>query len=257
MKTKLRNILLATIPFIVLLAAWLIGYYFNIFPHWILPSPIQTFSGFIKLLGNGTILRLVLISMSNAIPAFILAFIASVIVGILIGINKTAGRILTPFLGAIYTIPSLAWLPFIILFLGFTRETIWCVIFISSFMKMIYNVIGGVQNVNSSWILAAKNLGLNKLQIILKVIIPGSLPQIMTGVRLGFGSAWRSLVGAEMLIVTFGGLGKFIWMAQWYFNFDKVFIGIFIIALVGLTVEQLIFKKIEKVTLVRWGNITH
>jgi sulfonate transport system permease protein len=257
MNNKLKNILLASIPFILLITAWFLGYSFKIFPDWMLPSPIQTFSSFLELSGDGTILKLVLISMTNALPAFVLAFITAIILGVLIGINKTIGKILTPFLASIYIIPSLAWLPFIILFSGFSRQTIWSVIFISSFMKMIYNVIGGVQNVNSSWILAAKNLGLNKLQIVLKVIIPSALPQIMTGIRLGFGSAWRSLVGVEMLVVTFGGLGKFIWMAQWYFNFDRVFIGIFIISFVGLIFEQFVFKNIEKITLVRWGNLNH
>ena len=73
------------------------------------------------------------------------------------------------------------------------------------------------------------------------------------GLRLGFGSAWRSLVGAEMLVVTLGGLGKFIWMAQWYFDFDKVMAGIVLIGLISILVEQLVLGRLEKNILQKWG----
>ncbi|NCP72073.1 ABC transporter permease [archaeon] len=253
---NIKNILLGSIPFVFLIVLWQLIYVFQWVPHWMLPSPLLVLKEFYKLLIDGTLFRLLFISMKNAIPAFILALITSILLGILIGVNKTFRKIISPFLGAIYLVPSLAWIPFIILFFGFTRETIWIVIFISAFMKMIYSTISGVRNVNPNWILAAKNIGLSKFKIILKVILPGALPEIMTGIRLGFGSAWRSLVGAEMLISIFGGLGKFIWTAQWTFSFDKVLIGIFLIAIIGLIMEELVFKKIEKATLVKWGNIS-
>lgn len=253
MDRKIKDILFALIPFIAILLIWIIISYFSIMPNWLLPSPIKTLSTFFTLILDGTIFNLLLLSALNALPPFMLALIASVSLGILIGINRTTRKILFPFISFIYPIPSLAWLPFIILFLGFTRQAIWCVIFISVFMKMIYNIIGGVRNVNKNWILAARNFGLNKTEIAFNVIIPGALPQIMTGMRIGFGSAWRSLIGAEMLVSSLGGLGTFIWMSQWFFNFEKVIIGIFLIALIGIAIEQFIFKKIEKINLEKWG----
>ena len=120
-------------------------------------------------------------------------------------------------------------------------------------MRIIYNVIDGVRGVNINWLLAARNLELDKFAIVTKVVIPAALPQILSGLRIGFGSAWRSLIGAEMLVITAGGLGKYIWMSQWNFKFDQVFSGIIIIALVGIAAEQLIFKRIEQATLHRWG----
>jgi len=246
MNRKIRNILFGSIPFAILLLVWILAYIFSWVPHWMLPSPLDVFSGFIALIKNGTLLKLILISIFNLIPPFLLALFFAIIIGVLIGTNWRLKKILSPFLGAIYLVPSLAWIPFIILFLGFTRETIWTAVFISSFMKIIYNVIDGVRSVNPNWILAAKNIGLNKYKTIQKVILPGALPQIMTGIRIGFGSAWRSLIGVEMLVVTLGGLGRFIWNAQWTFSFDKVLIGIFLIALIGLIMEEFVFKKIEK-----------
>ncbi len=255
MNRKIRNVLLGFIPFAVLLLAWVLAYIFSWVPHWMLPSPLDVLLGFIVLIKNGTLLKLILISIFNLIPPFLLALVFAIIFGVLIGTNWKLKKIFSPFLGAIYLVPSLAWIPFIILFLGFTRETIWAAVFISSFMKIIYNVIDGVRAVNPNWILAAKNIGLNKFKIIVKIILPGSLPQIITGIRLGFGSAWRSLIGVEMLVVTLGGLGRFIWNAQWTFSFDKVLIGILLIALIGLIMEEFVFKKIEKRINNRLGNI--
>ena len=255
MKQKIKDILLASIPFVTFLIIWFIIYYFNLFPIWLVPSPFKAVSTFWKLIIDTTLIKLISISAINSIPAFILALVCAVIFGTIIGINVIAKKIFYPFLTAIYPIPSLAWLPFIILFLGFTRESIWFVIFISSFMKIIYSVIGGVQNVKQNWILVARNLELSKFEIILKVILPGALPQIITGIRLGFGSAWRSLIGAEMLVATLGGLGKFIWQAQWFFDFDKVIAGIVVISLISIFIEEIIFKRLENNTLVKWGFI--
>ncbi len=255
MDQKIKKYLLASLPFLFILIFWQTSHYYSIFPKWLIPPPLEVASTFSQLIIDGTLIELILISAKNLLPAYFLALICAVGLGTIIGVNSTCRRIFSPFLSAIYPIPSLAWLPFIILFLGFTRETIWFVIFISSFMKIIYNVISGVRHVNINWILMAKNLGFTKLEIILRVILPGAFPQIITGLRLGFGSAWRSLIGAEMLVMTLGGLGKFIWMSQWFFNFDKVIIGIAVLAIIGILIEGVIFRVIERYTLIRWGII--
>lgn len=237
------------------MVAWQLLCTFGVLTPWVVSSPNQTFLSFIKIIGDGTLVKLLTVSFLNIFPAFILAVIMALILGILVGVNNTFRKMFSPFLSAIYLVPSLAWLPLIILFLGFTRQSIWAIIFISSFIRIIYNVIGGVRGVNQNWLLAAKNLELNKLDTIIKVIIPGALPQIISGIRIGFGSAWRSLIGAEMLVITAGGLGKYIWMSQWAFKSEQVLSGIITIALVGIIVEEFIFKKIEKITLVKWGMV--
>jgi ABC-type nitrate/sulfonate/bicarbonate transport system permease component len=250
---KIINFGLGVSSFLVILVSWQLLHAFNVIPSWFISGPKETFLVFLKLLLDGTLPRLLSISFLNIFPAFIMAIIASLFFGILIGVNAAFRKIFTPFLSAIYLVPSLAWLPLIILFFGFSRQTIWAVIFISSFVRIIYNVIGGVKGINLNWLLAAQNLGIGKFGIVIKVIFPGALPQILSGIRVGFGSAWRSLVGAEMLVVTAGGLGKYIWASQWSFNFEQVLSGIIMIAMVGIMAELIIFKWIEKITLAKWG----
>lgn len=250
-----KNIILGAIPFLIILFVWAVSSYFNFIPNWLIPSPFQTAKAFFELSINGTLGRLIIISAANAVPAFIFGLVFALIAGILIGMSATAKKIFFPFLSAIYSIPSLVFLPLIVLFFGFNRQAVWCVVFISCFRAIIYNVIEGVCSVNQNWILAAKNLGLNKTEIIFEVILPGALPHIMTGIRVGFASSWRSLIVAEMLVLTVGGLGGFIWLSQWSFSFEKVFAGIIVIAAIGFLMEKFVFGKLEKITLVRWGLI--
>jgi len=253
MKTKLKNIILAAIlPFCILLL-WQLFYSFEVIPHWILKSPCQVLITLWHLLIDGTLLHLVSISASNALIAFTLALVVSVAFGLLLGINPTAEKIFFPTLTLLYPIPSLAWLPIIVIFLGFTRQTIWIVVFLSAFFKIVFNVIAGVKSVNKSLLWAASNFEIRGWKLIQKVILPGAFPHILTGIRLGFGSSWRSLIGAEMLAVGVGGLGNFIWTSQWFMKFDQAIAGIMVIALIGFAIEKLFFHKIEILTVKRWG----
>lgn len=255
MASKIKNFALGILLFIAILLIWKILYLLGIIPLWILSGPEETINEFVRLIIEGTLLKMLAISFINILPAFLAAVAFSLLLGIPIGMYKTASKIFSPFISSIYLIPSLAWLPLIILFLGFNRSTIWTVIFISSFVRMIYSVIGGVEGINANWLLSARNLEIGKMSMVFKIIIPGALPQILSGIRISFGSAWRSLVGAEMLVVTAGGLGKFIWLSQWSFNFEQVLSGIILLALVGIIAEKFVFKKIETATLGRWGMI--
>lgn len=250
-----RNSLLGSIPFLLLIIIWHVFQQTNQNLGWLIPSPLETAVSFWRLISDGTLLELVGISLLNLLPPFAVGAILAVGLGVIMGVNRMAYKIFFPLLTAMYPVPSLAWLPFLIIFFGFTQEALWAVILISTFTKMIYNVIGGVQSINVEYIFAAKNFGFSKTKIIWDVILPSSLPQIITGLRIGFGSAWRSLIGAEMLVVTLGGLGKFIWTSQWYFKFDQVVAGVIVISLISILIETVVFRKLEKATLVKWGLI--
>lgn len=254
-RQKIRKAFFAGLPFFVLIILWSFAAYFRWIASWFLPSPLAVLDSFRDMLGGGVVLKIVAESALQLIPPYLLAIVASVIFGILIGVNRTARDILFPFISTLYPIPSLAWLPFIIIIFGFTMEAVWVLLFSTTFLKMIYNMIIGVRSVNPIWILAAQNLGLSRTQIIFEVIIPGAFPNIITGMRIGFASVWRSAIEAGMLISSVGGLGRFMWTAQWTFDFSKVFVGIILIAVIGFSVEFVVFKKLEKLTLEKWGTV--
>lgn len=253
MTPRTKNFLLGASPFVGIGLLWFLLSAFNVIPSWYLPGPVATFATFWRLISDRTMIGLIWKSLVNVIPAFFLSVFFSVTLGVAIGMNETCRKIFSPFISAIYLIPSLAWLPIIILLLGFDRSSIWAVVFISSFVRIVYSVIGGVRGLRQNWLLVAKNIELGRFRTVFKVVLPGALPQILSGIRVGFGSAWRSLIGAEMLVVTAGGLGKYIWMSQWAFKFDQVISGLIMIALIGILAEQYVFKRIEQKTMLKWG----
>ncbi len=250
-----NTILLGAIPFFGLVIIWQLLLVAGWVPTWLVSSPLEVGTALVRSIGDATLLRLISISMINAMPAFLAAVVAALLLGTVVGASPTARRLLFPSIAALYVVPSLAWLPMIVLLLGFTRTSVWILIFLSSFTKMIYTVIGGVRSVRPEWILAAKNFGYSKTALVFRVLLPAAFPQIFSGLRQGFGASWRSLIGAEMLVPTVGGLGSYIWYAQWYLVMDRAFVGLIAIAGIGILVEYVVFRLLEKRTIVRWGMI--
>jgi NitT/TauT family transport system permease protein len=99
-------------------------------------------------------------------------------------------------------------------------------------------------------------MGADDRRMFLKVIIPGALPFILTGLRLGLAQAWRILVADEMLAAVPWGLGWLIFGAREFLNTDVMLAGIAVIAAIGLALEKLVFQKLENYTIVRWGMMT-
>lgn len=249
----LSNVSLGLLPFGVVLAGWWVASTQQLVPYWLVPTPASVGHAFWELWMNGTFPVLLGISAINVIPPFIAALLMALILGIAIGQFPLFARVTVPLLAAFYPIPSIAWLPLIILFSGFTRWSIWILIFLSSFLRMIYSVISGVQGLQKPWLLVARNYNLSRFATIYRVIIPASLPYLLGAARSGFGTAWRALIGAEMLVATLGGLGRFIWNAQSFFNFEYVLAGIVLIGLVGVATELWVFRFLEKRVFRRWG----
>jgi NitT/TauT family transport system permease protein len=99
-------------------------------------------------------------------------------------------------------------------------------------------------------------MGASDRRLFVKVIMPGALPYILTGLRLGLAQAWRALVGVEMLAAVPWGLGWMIFGAREFLNTDVMLAGVFVIAVIGLALEKLVFQRLENYTVVRWGMMT-
>ena len=126
------------------------------------------------------------------------------------------------------------------------------VAFVSMF-PMIFNSWTGVKAVKEIWLRSAQAMGADDRRVFRYVILPGALPYILTGLRLGLAQAWRILVAVEMLAAVPWGLGWLIFGAREFLNTDAMMAGIVVIALIGLGLEKFVFQKIEDYTVVRWG----
>jgi NitT/TauT family transport system permease protein len=144
-------------------------------------------------------------------------------------------------------------LPLFLLWFGLgDRPIILLVAFVSAF-SIILNTWTGVKAVKEIWVRAAQSMGADNRRLFRHVILPGALPYILTGLRLGLAQAWRILVGVEMFAAVSWGMGWMIFGAREFLNTDVMLAGVAVIGLIGLTLEKLVFQRIEDYTVVRWG----
>jgi NitT/TauT family transport system permease protein len=152
-------------------------------------------------------------------------------------------------------IPGLAYAPLFLLWFGLGNvSAVLLVGFVSAF-PIIFNSWTGVKAVKEIWLRSAQSMGADDRKMFRHVILPGALPYILTGLRLGLAQAWRILVAVEMLAAVPWGLGWLIFGARKFLNTDAMLAGIVVIAVIGLLLEKLVFQKIENYTVVRWGMV--
>ena len=243
-------------PFIVVGAIWEAVAHAGLFPPRFFP-PLETIAAtFTRLTISGVLPHHALDTIVRLIAGFTLAALFGVTIGILMGRSRRAEDILLPLVSIGAPIPGLAYAPLFLLWFGPGNvPAVALVAFVSAF-PIIYNSWTGVKAVKDIWVRSAQAMGANDRRLFRHVILPGALPYIMTGLRLGLAQAWRILVGIEMLAAVPWGLGWLIFGAQEFLNTDVMMAGIVVIALIGLVLEKLVFQRLEEFTVVRWGMLT-
>lgn len=254
-RSRLIGLALGAVPFVGLLLLWWTIWYWAIIPRWLIVSPHDAVQTLFDLATDGLLIKLLASSLINATVAFSSALVVALAVGTLIGLSPTAKRIWMPFLSFVYPVPGLAWLPLVIMIFGFSRVSIWIIVGLAAFFRIVFAVINGIRGVSQVYLWTAQNLGYTKWGILSKIILPAALPSIMSGVRIGFGSAWRSLIGAEIIVPLAGGLGSYIAQSQSQFRLDQVVAGILVISFVSYATEKLLFERLEERILVRYGLV--
>jgi len=152
-------------------------------------------------------------------------------------------------------IPSLAWIPLFILFLGLGNVTTILVVVYAAVFPMLYNVWRGVQTVNPVWLRAGLSMGSSPRTMFWRIVLPASLPFIITGLRTAYGRAWMAVIGGELLAGTDWGLGRLIFEAKEWLSTGVMLGTIAIIGLIALLTERVIFEMIDRRTVVRWGMV--
>src|ERR1700726_2305987 len=243
-------------PFIVGGALWEAAAHLGVFPAQFFPSLEAVATVFARLTLNGILLHHAFDTLVRLSAGFALAALIGVTIGILMGRSRRAEDILLPLVSIGAPIPGLAYAPLFLLWFGPGNvSAIALVAFVSTF-PIIYNSWTGVKAVKDIWVRSAQAMGANDRRLFRHVILPGALPYIMTGLRLGLAQAWRILVGIEMLAAVPWGLGWLIFGAREFLNIDVMLAGIVMIALIGLALEKLVFQRLEDFTVVRWGMLT-
>ncbi|HID47895.1 MAG TPA: ABC transporter permease [Methanothermococcus okinawensis] len=192
----------------------------------------------LSILGTGTLLENTLVSIKRVLSGFILAGAVGVPLGILMGYYPVIMDLFDIVIELLRPIPPLAWVPLALAWFGIGETSMLFIIFIGAFFPILLNTIAGVKGVPKILIEVAQTLGAKEMDILLKVIIPGSLPSILTGLRIGAGIAWMCVVAAEMLPGSSAGLGYLIMYAYSLSRMDVVIACMIIIGIIGLLLDR-------------------
>lgn len=225
---------------------------FGIWKAYIFPSPLTVGKTLWGLIEDNSLGIAILASMHRIIVGYAVSILIGVTIGIIIVRFKYLDENLSALIVGLQTLPSICWLPFSILWYGLNESAIIFVITIGSTFAISIAIESGIKNVNPLFIRAAKTMGASGIKIYWNVIIPASLPNVISGLKQGWSFAWRALMAGEMLSAT-KGLGQILMIGRDLADISQVMVIMIVIILLGLFVDKLVFGKIENNIRQRWG----
>ncbi len=241
-------------PFIALIAIWwvLVGLW-QPGPA-ILPSPKDVATELAVTLRSGLLLDYAGRSMLRLLLTAGMVIPVGIALGLLVGLVGSASRVLMPLFRYLTAIPAIAWLPILLVTVGFNQTSIMATAAYGFFFPVLFNTLVGVQTVPMLLRSAVRTLGGSGYCVVRDVLLPGSLPSIAAGIRLGFGYGWRALIAAEMLVAA-GGLGHLLFKAQSVGFAPRMVAGMVAIGVLATAVDYFLLEPLEEATIRRWGTV--
>lgn len=253
------SVIVFMLPIVAVLLIWEGAVRFGWVDATILPSPsVIVERAWVLLnpsdLGKGILLVHIGVSLWRALISFVLACALAIPIGFFLGLNGTAYSIASPLLSLLLPLPAVAWTPIFLVTFGQGDVTIIAVCFLGAFFPILYSTIQGVRGIGRHSLWVVRSMGAGWLDIFRRVLLPGALPTLISGLKLGMAHSWRTLVAAEMLAAITHGLGFMIFAARSYMDVSTMFVGIVCLALIGLLIERVVFGSLEAVTIRRWHS---
>jgi len=204
-----------------------------------LPAPLSVLNAMWALTVSGTLPWAVLVSLNRLVQGFVYGSLIGVVLGLLAGAIRWVEDVLDPWVAAVYPIPKSALFPLFLLWFGLGDRSKIVTIAVGVLFLVLVNTVTGVKSINPLLVKAAIDLGASRLQVFVKVILPGALPNIFTGLRLGAGMA-LILVFITEIEATKAGLGFLLWEAFQLLETTKVFAGVVTFGLLGVATTWLL-----------------
>ena len=203
---------------------------------------------------DGSLARHVGASLLRVAVGTVLAIAVSIPLGVAMGLSPAVSNFLTPLFRFFSVLAGIAWIPIATLWFGYGFGAITFVIFNAVFFVVTYNTLLGVASIPLPLRHAASSLGAGGWAMLTQVLLPGALPNIVTGVRTGLGFAWRGLIAAEM-IATNVGLGYMLFLARDFYRTEVIVFGMIVIGILWLLIDRLLLAPLERATIERWGMV--
>jgi sulfonate transport system permease protein len=223
------------LPAIVLLA-WQVATTRGWLAPQILPAPATVAATLLDLATAGDITTNLAISLWRIVSGFAIGAGAGIVFGVALGVSPRLEKYLGPSFRAVAQVPSLGWLPFLILIFGIGEALNYIIIAKACFVPVVLNTAGGIRNIPKQYLEVAEAFRLSRRTRILRLILPAALPQVFSGVRLALSHAWIALVVVEMLADT-EGVGYLMTWGRTLFQIDVVIAGMVVIGVIGFLMD--------------------
>ena len=239
---RLRQVysaLMFVAPFAVLLVLWAVLVpYFNVNPR-LFPHLSAVWEAGVESVSDGSLFMHIGASLTRVAVGTVLALLVAIPLGIAMGVSPVVSMFLTPLFRFFSVLAGIAWIPIATLWFGYGFGAIVFVIFNAVFFVVAYNTLLGVKTIPHTVRNAAASLGAGRWALLTEVLLPGALPNIVTGIRTGLGFAWRGLIAAEM-IATNVGLGYMLFVARDFYRTEVIVFGMIAVSYTHLTLPTIL-----------------
>lgn len=238
--------------YLLILGIWEAIFRLRIWPPYLFPSPGEVGQSLVEGMRDRTFLIGVGVSLRRIFLGYFISLIIGAGLGLVTARFKLLEETVGSLIGVLQVLPSICWLPLAILWFGLSEGSIQFVIIMGAFLSIAIATDAGIKNVPLLYIRAARTMGLKRWELYRRVILPAALPSILTGMKLGWSFAWRSLMAGELLFVSLG-LGQLLQTGRELNNMSQVMAVMLMIMGVGLFFDHAIFSPIQNRVRRQWG----
>jgi NitT/TauT family transport system permease protein len=238
--------------YLALLGLWQLVYELQFWPSYVVPSPKDVWDSFSRYWDNGLIREAVETSMRRMIIGYSISLIVGIILGMAAGTWKWVDETVGSLILGMQSLPSITWIPLAILWFGLNDRAILFIVFMGSVFAVAVSARAGVKGLPPLYRKAALTMGANRYQLTRYVLLPAMVPAMAQGLKLGWSFAWRSLMAAELIFVSYG-LGHLLNLGRELNDMSLVMAIMICIIATGLAVELLVFGRLEAWVRERWG----
>jgi len=234
---------------------WLDSRYLWLGPYsqTLFPSPMTTLDTLERLIRTGMLPTAVYATGYRLVAGFALAMLLGVMVGIAMVKFRRFGKTMASFALGLQSFPSIAWVPFAILIIGLSDYGVLFVMVMSSVFSVMLSTYSGLRNIPPIYMKAARSMGARRLSLLRGVMIPAATPSLITGMRQAWSFSWHAVIGAEVVMISVGGLGGVLYFGEEFIRMDQVLACMITIFIIGFAVDRLIFFRVEQRVRSKWG----
>ena len=252
----MKRLLSSAVFFIVLLLAWHVLVLAKIWSPVLLPDPLSVWEYLSTAILDGTLYDATLVTLRRLLTGYGIG----ILLGIPVGMLTARFRFMEDTVGVLalglQTLPSVCWVPLSMLWFGQTEGAMLFIVIMGTLWSVIISTDNGIRNVPPIFARAARTMGARQFYTWTRVILPASLPFVVSGMKQGWAFAWRSLMAAEIFvtILTGFGLGQLLHFGRELNAMDQVIGVMLVIVLIGMLVDKILFSPIEHFLHQRWGT---